>query len=282
MVLPWRKKQRAWEAIARIYNSQPDVNTPRTSEQLRKCWNNVKLGELVIVDCIESSAKKLLPSVDDKTSNNSSNNVRPGRSCNKSIAAEEQEPRESSSSCSTSIMYGPGVTSEKMDVTASLPTFSVTTSATERYMPKNRREGCGQVITEKDARVKRVTDGTHQQLELHELKKKIAEEELLMIKERREQQRQIAIVERKQKEEMLLEQRQHQKQMFQMEYRRAELSVQAAADEAELASLKLQQFKKNEFGVVFGCCLREYSSQKNVHIRNTEIVTSYFLFLPHR
>lgn len=122
---------------------------------------------------------------------------------------------------------------------------SVTTSATERYMPKNRREGCGQVITEKDARVKRVTDGTHQQLELHELKKKIAEEELLMIKERREQQRQIAIVERKQKEEMLLEQRQHQKQMFQMEYRRAELSVQAAADEAELASLKLQQFKKN-------------------------------------
>lgn len=36
------EKNRAWECLTTIYNSQPEVNTPRTHQQLRKLWNNLK------------------------------------------------------------------------------------------------------------------------------------------------------------------------------------------------------------------------------------------------
>lgn len=37
-----QEKQNVWEQITTIYNSQPEVNTNRTSQQLKKLWSNLK------------------------------------------------------------------------------------------------------------------------------------------------------------------------------------------------------------------------------------------------
>lgn len=35
-------KNRAWEEVTKHYNIQPEVQTKRTSQQLRKLWANLK------------------------------------------------------------------------------------------------------------------------------------------------------------------------------------------------------------------------------------------------
>ncbi|KAF5287907.1 hypothetical protein FQA39_LY04081 [Lamprigera yunnana] len=43
------EKHKAWEEICRTYNFQPEVDTMRTPEQLKKLWNNLKQRRSIAV-----------------------------------------------------------------------------------------------------------------------------------------------------------------------------------------------------------------------------------------
>lgn len=88
------------------------------------------------------------------------------------------------------------------------------------------------MLPEEKLRYDRQVEATHQQQEIHNLKKRIAEEELLRLQDARR------------RDEALQE-------ITELNLRRARLEYQKAANEAELASLKLEQFKRQVFFYYF-------------------------------
>ncbi|XP_030762438.1 myb/SANT-like DNA-binding domain-containing protein 3 isoform X3 [Sitophilus oryzae] len=226
-------KKRAWDLITRSFNSQPIVNRTRTSQQLRRLWINLKHRKRKQT---EAQLYETLVIGDDP------------------VTMVESDP----------LLELVSATAPNMDITMNSPSDSThlfekagTTIKNETYeeihieechLPSpseecmfNSNDELSDTVKVKKAtnpprlspaaqgKAKRLTMAIHQQRELHNFKKLIAEEELLKIREERKVNMKIM--------DLKLQQASH-------EVATALLKRKQAAAEADLAALKLEQFRR--------------------------------------
>ncbi|XP_030762441.1 myb/SANT-like DNA-binding domain-containing protein 3 isoform X6 [Sitophilus oryzae] len=198
-------KKRAWDLITRSFNSQPIVNRTRTSQQLRRLWINLKHRKRKQT---EAQLYETLVIGDDP------------------VTMVESDP----------LLELVSATAPNMDITMNSPSDS-----THLFEKVNSNDELSDTVKVKKAtnpprlspaaqgKAKRLTMAIHQQRELHNFKKLIAEEELLKIREERKVNMKIM--------DLKLQQASH-------EVATALLKRKQAAAEADLAALKLEQFRR--------------------------------------
>ncbi|XP_072377416.1 uncharacterized protein [Diabrotica undecimpunctata] len=252
------EKKMAWELITRNYNCQPEVNNIRTSDQLRKLWNNLKQRKRKETTALRHSmlatggGPPIKPECDAvlELVEEAGPNIDVSIDCSFDSTAVFEKGQKQFNQLGSSIA-GPSVASDpphffpttefkEMDllckydviILSSLPvhliivsgnTCSVTPAVhTEEddddvlqsaNTPTSSRAlgAIPQILSENKQRSKKMRDTIRQQDEIHRMKMKILEEDMLRAKALREA---------------------------------AEKERQRATDEAELASLKLIDYKK--------------------------------------
>ncbi|CAG9840695.1 unnamed protein product [Diabrotica balteata] len=232
------EKKMAWKLIARNYNCQPEVNNIRTSEQLKKLWNNLKQrkrkettalrhsmlatggGPLIkperdgVLEFVEEAAPNIDVSIDcpfDSTA-----------VCEK---AQEQLHQPGSSIARSSVASDPPYffpTTEFKEMDLLYNTCSVTpavhTEEDDYFVLQSANTPTSsralgvipQIFSEHKQRSKKTIDTIRHQEEIHKMRMKILEVDMLRAKALQEA---------------------------------AEKDRQRATDEAELASLKLLDYK---------------------------------------
>ncbi|XP_072377417.1 uncharacterized protein [Diabrotica undecimpunctata] len=235
------EKKMAWELITRNYNCQPEVNNIRTSDQLRKLWNNLKQRKRKETTALRHSmlatggGPPIKPECDAvlELVEEAGPNIDVSIDCSFDSTAVFEKGQKQFNQLGSSIA-GPSVASDpphffpttefkEMDLLFSGNTCSVTPAVhTEEddddvlqsaNTPTSSRAlgAIPQILSENKQRSKKMRDTIRQQDEIHRMKMKILEEDMLRAKALREA---------------------------------AEKERQRATDEAELASLKLIDYKK--------------------------------------
>ncbi|KAF5286452.1 hypothetical protein FQA39_LY16302 [Lamprigera yunnana] len=162
------EKHKAWEEIYRTYNSQPEVDTMRTPEQLKKLWNNLK----------QRKRKKTTALRYEILATGGAPSKKPTLDPVLQVVEDAAPSLDVSITCpwdSTALFE-----IERSEA-RSKPTEGIVgvETPTTRSKPKNRRSiAIASVSKEKDAGVQKLHRATEQQQLLFNLRKQILEEEL--------------------------------------------------------------------------------------------------------
>ncbi|KAF5283131.1 hypothetical protein FQR65_LT14060 [Abscondita terminalis] len=248
------EKHRAWEFICRTYNAQPEVNTTRTLQQLKKLWNNLKQRKRKettalkydmlatgggppkkpVIDPVLQVVEEAAPSLDvtiispyDSIAVFENERTEAESTLTKARACESKASEAILSTDTTETNNFPPPPSLFSKVLEAAPSCDTTTTRrSKRSVPV-----VGAVSTERDARVGKLKKATQQQEVLFNLRKQLLEEEIktarhLTLKAAEEQ---IKAVEERE-----------------LTRKKLEVELQKAEAERELAFLKLQAFREKE------------------------------------